>query len=182
MNVPETFFTVSQELKLFGLSALCGAAAGPFYDIFRIFRRLVPHNAILTALEDILFCTGFAFLMEFFASAAALGQLRAYHLIGSLLGFVLYLVTAGRWIMAVTDKLKGFFSRVLKIVFAPVTAVFALLRKKAGGKFVSYSKVIVNNIKKIGLLLQRPSDLVYNKKENTKRKNVKRVVKKTKIT
>ena len=47
MNVPETFFTVSEELVLFGLSCLAGAVIGVFYDIFRVIRIIFPHNDIL---------------------------------------------------------------------------------------------------------------------------------------
>ena len=47
MNVPETFFTVHEELILFGLSCLFGAALGVCYDVFRSLRLIVPHNFVL---------------------------------------------------------------------------------------------------------------------------------------
>ena len=53
MNMPETFFTVNEELRLFGLSCLMGAVVGAAYDVLRVFRIIAPHNGVLTALEDI---------------------------------------------------------------------------------------------------------------------------------
>ena len=58
MNVPETFFTVSEELVLFGLSCLAGAVIGVFYDIFRVIRIIFPHNDVLILIEDIIFLVG----------------------------------------------------------------------------------------------------------------------------
>ena len=55
MNVPETFFSVNEELRLFGLSCLFGAAFGVAYDLFRTVRLLLPHNGAMVAAEDIAF-------------------------------------------------------------------------------------------------------------------------------
>ncbi len=54
MRVPETFFSVSEELVLFGISCLAGAVIGVFYDVFRVIRIIFPHNAVLVTIEDII--------------------------------------------------------------------------------------------------------------------------------
>ena len=58
MNVPETFFTVREELWLFGLSCLSGAVMGLCYDVLRALRQAVPHPGWAVAAEDIIFVTG----------------------------------------------------------------------------------------------------------------------------
>ena len=62
----ESFFTASEQLRLFVLSCLFGIPAGILYDVFRVLRMLVRHNKIAVAAEDILFfCTYAVFVMSF---------------------------------------------------------------------------------------------------------------------
>ena len=77
MNVPETFFTVHEELILFGLSCLFGAALGVCYDVFRALRLIVPHNFVLVMAEDIVFFIGYCIFLSAFTAAAARGE-RCY--------------------------------------------------------------------------------------------------------
>ena len=53
MNIPETFFSVNDELVLFGMSCIMGAVFGVLYDVFRINRIVFAHTGFLTAIEDI---------------------------------------------------------------------------------------------------------------------------------
>ena len=53
MTIPETYFTVSEELRLFGISCLLGAVVGVAYDVLRVLRLMLPHNSFLVAAEDV---------------------------------------------------------------------------------------------------------------------------------
>ena len=55
MNVPDTFFSLHEELVLFFLSVIFGAVIGVAYDVLRVFRLVFPHNTLLTAIEDLVF-------------------------------------------------------------------------------------------------------------------------------
>ena len=62
-RVSEGIFT---EAVFLGISVLVGMGLFLLYDIFRIFRRIVPHGAIWIGVEDFcywLLCTAAVFLM-----------------------------------------------------------------------------------------------------------------------
>ena len=59
-------FSVTHEAFVFVCSALCGSALFFVYDLFRIFRRLVPHGEVWIGVEDFfywLLCTAAVFLL-----------------------------------------------------------------------------------------------------------------------
>lgn len=178
MTVPETYFTVSEELRLFGLSCLLGAVVGAAYDVLRVIRMTLPHNSFLVAAEDIGFLGLYAVALTAFSNAAARGEMRLYFAVGSVLGFTLYFFTIGRTITATLRKLFSVVGAVFKLILRPVRAVFTLLCKKAKFKFVGNLQIIVKPLKKIKIVLLNRRLLLYNKMANKKRKNVKSVAEK----
>lgn len=178
MNVPETFFSVHEELILFGFSVLSGAVIGVAYDAIRAVRLLFPHNTLLTSLEDLIFLCGCGLFFMIFSSSAARGVFRMYYIIGGTVGFVLYFFTVGSVVVNTIRKLVRIITSVMSFIFRPLGKFFALISKKAKVKFVGCSKKIVIKIKKIKMLLLKHDLLMYNSKENIKRKNVKNVARK----
>lgn len=166
MNIPETFFSVSEELRLFGLSCLAGAAFGLVWELLRTLRVLLPHNSFLTAAEDIAFFMLYSVFMMCFTTAAARGEFRVYYIIAGSTGFLLYILTVGSIISAAVRKICFSVGMAFAVVFAPIIKAFVLLGKKAALKFVGISEIIVQKFKKIGLLLLYPARLMYNRKEN----------------
>lgn len=178
MSVPETFFSVSEELRLFGLSCAFGAAFGLLFDLFRTARIIFRHNVPLVLIEDVAFLIIYGTFLSAFASAAARGELRFYFALGNLLGFLLYLATVGNLVSTAMKKLFFALKKLLSVIFSPIRRCYVFLHKKAAFKFVGYSKIMVNQFKKSKILLQKSGCLLYNKKENNKRKNVTRIGKK----
>ncbi|NLT10140.1 MAG: hypothetical protein GXY08_11655 [Ruminococcus sp.] len=179
MSVPETFFSVNEELRLFWLSCLYGAAFGLVFELFRTARLLFRHNALLVMIEDLAFCAIYCIFLSSFASAAARGELRLYFPIGNILGFTLYLATVGSLVSAAMKKLFFAVKKLLDLLFYPFRHCYVFLRRKAEPKFVGCSKVIVSYFKKMKILLQKSRCLMYNKKVNNKRRNVTNVGKKS---
>lgn len=173
MNVPESFFTVHEQLVLFGLSCVFGAVLGICYDVFRTLRIVLPHNSWLVAAEDIIFMLGYGIFLSVFVSAVARGEFRFYYVIGNLIGFILYLITAGTAVVAAVRKLFSFIKLILSVIMRPFRSVYVFLCRKYRLKFVGSSKNSVRNIKKIKLLLQKHNNMLYNKKENKNRRRVK---------
>ena len=172
--VPDTYFTISEELRLLGLSVILGAVMGTVFDILRAARYLLPSGTILTALGDILFFAAYTTAFGAFTASCTRGELHFCYLIGSISGFVLYHVTAGEIVMRTIKKIAAFFRSALMILLNPLRKAFVLFNQYAMPKFVGYSKVIVKHIKKIVLLLMNPLLLLYNNCESEMRKNVSR--------
>lgn len=139
MNVPETFFSVGEELWLFLLSCIFGAVFGVYYDIFRTLRMAVPHHSFFVVLEDVVFLGTYAVFLSAFASAAARGELRAYFALGGILGFTLYYFTVGKFVIRLMQKITG----IIKWIFAVAVKPF----KAIGGKFVGIAQSIVKKNK-----------------------------------
>ncbi|MBR6385774.1 MAG: spore cortex biosynthesis protein YabQ [Ruminococcus sp.] len=172
MNVPETFFTVSEELVLFGLSCLAGAVIGVFYDIFRVIRIIFPHNDILILIEDIIFLVGYVIFFMAFSSVSVRGEMRGYYILGNIIGFVIYFFTVGSAVTGAVRKLFLLLKKIFIFIASPFRAVFAFICKKLSVKFVGNSKIFAKCFKKSNLLLLKPYCLLYNKMENSERKNV----------
>ncbi len=180
MNVPETFFSVSEEIVLFGLSCAFGIIIGVCYDVFRTARILFPHNTVLVVIEDVVFMAGYAVFLSSFSSTAARGELRFYYVIGNALGFIVYFFTLGSVVIGTMKKIYFTVRKVTEIILKPFKSVYVLLYAKADNKFVGNSENSVKRNKKTSFLLLNKTDLLYNKKENKKRKNVKNVAEKIK--
>lgn len=77
----------------------CGICTAVFFDFFRLFRRLVHHSSMATALEDIIFwsITGIAVfrLLILFQS----GRLRIFLPAAFLLGSRLWLISFSRLLL-----------------------------------------------------------------------------------
>lgn len=179
MNVPETFFSVSEEIFLFGLSCVFGVIIGVCYDVFRTARILFPHNTVLVVIEDVVFMAGYAVFLSSFASVCARGELRFYYVVGNALGFTVYFFTLGSVVIGTMKKIYFAVRKVLEVIFRPFRSVYVILQEKSDN-FVGNSKNSVKRNKKYSFLLLNNIHLLYNKKENKKRKNVNSVAEKDK--
>lgn len=90
----ESFFTVSEQLNLFFICILFGIPLGLLYDVFRILRIILPHNALATAAEDVLFFIIYSVFIMLFTYTAARSEFRMYFIFGNLAGFFIYYFTA----------------------------------------------------------------------------------------
>lgn len=178
MNVPETFFSVEEELFLFLTSCLCGAFIGAYYDVFRAFRLLVPHKSAFIIIEDLIFLGSYAIFLSAFANVAARGELRVYYIIGNVLGATLYFFTVGTFVIRTVGKLLTALKKIAAVILIPIKSLYVLLYRKAAAKFVGSSKIFVKLYKKLKILLQRKHVMLYNKMESKIRRNVKKVGKK----
>ncbi len=146
MIVPETFFTISEELWLFFLSCAAGAVFGVYYDVFRTLRLTVPHHGFFIFLEDVIFLASYALFLSAFASAEARGELRAYYAFGGILGFILYYFTIGRFVMRFMKKIVGITKIFIAAIVKPAKFIM--------GKFVGITKIIVKSNKNTSHPLQ----------------------------
>lgn len=127
--------SVSEQLCVFALAALMGAALGVLYDVFKVMRLVGLNSRVLIFLEDILFfaistVTVFSFYMQITD-----GKFRVYPLIAAALGFLVYFLTVEKLIFFVIKKLYSALSSFFGFVYKK-TVLFAFKKLKVLAKFV----------------------------------------------
>ncbi len=177
----ESFFTASQQLKLFVLSCAFGIPIGIFFDIFRAIRIIFPHGKFIVALEDILFFISYAVFLMCFTITAARSEFRFYFCAGNLLGFIIYYFTVGNTVVAIFKKIVTVFKKGIYIVLRPINTKIVLLHEKNKNFIVKRFKNMPVRKKNTKTPLIVRCNLLYNKKNNRKnnRKNVKSIEKQT---
>ena len=113
------------------------------YDIFRIFRRVCPHNGFAVSLEDILFWIFCAISVFYLMHTQSNGTLRWFAVLGAMAGMLLYKKTLSdvlvKGISAVLSRVIGFLGKVLHILGTPFRFLGEKSKKagkraKEGGK------------------------------------------------
>ncbi len=120
---------IYDELRLFGICFLLGMALGFLYDLFRIFRLLVPHKSIFVDMEDLLYwvltaCFVFQTLFRFNE-----GKLRGYAFLGMFLGVVVYTLTIRRLLLFVVGKILPLWKKGWSMLKRPFKGVTGYIRK-----------------------------------------------------
>ena len=137
---------VGNQAYIFMAFSIVGVAIGLLFDIFRILRKTIKTNDIVTYLEDILFwiLTGIiiVFSMYYFCD----GQLRFFMVIGIIQGTVIYILTISRYVIKVSVFIISLVKRIIiypfviiykfvkKIIFRPIFIICINFRKKFNKK------------------------------------------------
>ena len=147
MQVSET---IGNEAVFFMVSMLCGMGLVFTYDLFRIFRRLVPHGNIWIGVEDVcywLFCTVAVFLLLYQRND---GMMRAFCFLGIALGGVIYAFLLSRFVLKICVKILGTIMKFLGKVLGVASKPFVKIGKKIFTFLVKQLKKLYKAIK-IGL-------------------------------
>lgn len=166
----DTFFSISQQTALFLLSVVLGAGLGVVYDCFRVFRIIVPRAArsAAVAVQDVIFWLIYGFCVFCYAAALARGQVRLFIVLGSLIGFILYIFTVGnavtRVIRRVVNAVYGVLHKVYSVMIEPFVKILRIICQKISPVFVRNYKNKPKKIRSSKKLLKSAGGLVYNKK------------------
>ena len=155
--------TINQ-LQLFIIFLIDGIIIGVIFDIFRILRKTFKHKDYIIYIQDILFwfITGLILLYSTFVFNA--GELRAFMIVSSVLGFFIYLFTLSKIFIKINVKIilliKKIVIQILRIIAIPIKKLIALFRKL----FMKPVTFLVINLKKTikGVKMSK------NKKNNNK--------------
>jgi spore cortex biosynthesis protein YabQ len=126
LSRPGQGVAVSAGCLTFLYACMLGVALGILYDVFRILRRALPLPAALVAAQDLLFFFLCAFFSFLFLMAQTDGRIRWFVAVGELLGAVLYHLTVGELVMAVSDLIIGAVRWVLGLLWRFVAGVAGL--------------------------------------------------------
>lgn len=120
--------SVSTQCLTFLYACLLGTALGLLYDVFRITRKALPLPAAAVAAQDLLFFFLCAFFSFLFLMAETDGKIRWFIAAGEFLGAVLYHLTAGELVMAVSDVIIGAVRWLLRLVWRVAAGVAGLIK------------------------------------------------------
>lgn len=153
--------SLAKQTYSFFVSVGFGFALGIVYDIFFIIRNTLSKRKWVTLVCDAVFTVSASVLSFLLLLVVTDGQVRAYAIFGELLGFFVYYFSLGVFIVKICEKI----TRVFKAVFSFFKRIL-----------ISVLKVILFPFKKIFSIIAGFCKKIYEKS----RKNVKKVVKKSK--
>lgn len=153
---PTYMFGLSYELLLLFKSVVIGIIFGVVFDALRVVRIIFPHKSWLVFIEDFIFMLFCGFWFFVFSMTSAVGQLRAFLIIGALAGFFLYIFTVGeivrRFITKTRDVIRAFLRRVYYKLYNKVylKAIYPILSKikLKSNKFLSHKVKLRKKSKK----------------------------------
>lgn len=158
--VPETYFTIGEELWLFFYSMIFGVLSGVFYDVFRAIRSVFKHRFFAVFIEDCIFFAIYSLALMCFAAAFSRSQVRAYYALGNLIGFALYHFTLGNIILAVIRKAVYLLKKTCQALWHTVSKI----AQKIAEKIVKNAENVRIGKKMNTNILQNGKAMVYNKK------------------
>lgn len=133
--------------------AISGIIIGIFFDIFRILRKSFKTPDFITYIEDIIFwiVTGMFILFVLFTFEN--GQIRAYNVIGLIIGVILYIFFISKhfikYSVIIITFLKNITYKTIKVIVYPLNIFikpisFIIINVKNITKF---DKKLKNNMK-----------------------------------
>ncbi len=120
---------ITNQAYLFFVFIINGILIGLIFDLFRISRKVIKTNNLMTYIEDFIFwiLTGFIVLYSIFVFNN--GELRLFMFIGIILGVIIYILLMSRYFIEINMKIINTIKSIIKILFKPINFVFAFLRK-----------------------------------------------------
>lgn len=120
---------VTNQALLFLIFIINGILIGLLFDFFRISRRVISTNNIMTYIEDILFwiLTGFIILYSVFIFNN--GEIRLFMFLGIIIGTILYMVFVSSYIIKINIKIINILKKILDIILTPFIFIYKKIRK-----------------------------------------------------
>ncbi|WP_432667504.1 spore cortex biosynthesis protein YabQ [Wukongibacter baidiensis] len=134
---------VYYQLYIFLATFYGGVVIGFMYDVYKIYRTILQPNKIVAIIQDLLFwivISGVAIHVLVYSND---GQLRAYSLLGFMVGALIYNLLLSRIVVKTINK-------VLKTIRGIIHYVYNKIR----GAFIHYIKLLIYPLKKVRKTLE----------------------------
>lgn len=112
---------IVEELQKLGLMIGFGTAMAVIYDVFRILRRIIPHNFVAVSAEDLIFWLCLSIHAFYFILLVNDGEFRLYFILGILLGVFVYRETLSRLIMFITEFIVGKIRKIVRFILKKIS-------------------------------------------------------------
>lgn len=182
---------ITVELQFFLISILWGVIILVVYDLLRILRRIIPHNSLFIALEDLVFwvlSSVFIFAMIYTMNN---GTIRGFSVMGMGIGMVLYHFIVSelfvKWtskaLLLIISPIKMFLAqlkRLIKFVISKMKKVAGYFNKRLK-KITKSVKIVINKHKaRVNEKYKKHKELAKNRAEiRNKKKDINRRNKKS---
>lgn len=154
--------SLASQTRLFLLSLGFGFFAGALYTFFRASRILLGSKKIIYKITDISYLVTLGFLNFLFFLSFNEGEIRFFALFGEVLGFVIYIFTAGITFSLYFEKFFEFTKKILRAVFNTLTKPFRKIRKKICALVKKHLKSRKKSENKSKYPLKVKKGLLYN--------------------
>ncbi len=139
----------ASQIITFFYSLVLGIFFSIFYDVLRAFRIIKQHSKLLVFIEDILYFSFNSIITFIFLIATTNGEVRAYVIIGLILGFILFFITLSKYFL----KIICWIFSIIKIFFMYINSKFYYFSESILNFFKNTLKCLKKVLKSIGELL-----------------------------
>lgn len=137
------------ELRFFTASIIWGMLLIVFYDLLRIFRRVIKHNSFFVAIEDIIYWVTCSILIFRMMYKQNNGIIRGFSILAMLIGMLIFHHAISDFFVNIVSvfihRLFHFIGMILKTIFKPFHFILKKIRKVFLWVF-SKIKKIENNL------------------------------------
>ena len=150
---------ITNQAYTFIIFVIIGFLIGIIFDFFRILRKSIKTNDIVTYFQDITFCiiTGFIVLYAIFYFNN--GEFRIYLFIGILLGCLMYLVTISHYIIKINviilTKIINLCKKIIIIIKIPFKKIFIIINTSKNMSKKEKSNKKIHKILKIKRIFEK---------------------------
>ena len=149
--------TINQ-LQLFIIFLVNGILIGVLFDIFRIIRKTFSHKDFVIYVQDTLFWVFTGIILIYSTFIFNDGQFRIFMLVGTIIGFLIYLYTLSKSFIKINIKIISILKKITKKI------IDLILRKI----FLKPCTFLVINMKKTLKNIKMSKKEKNNKKEKIK--------------
>ena len=146
--------SVSNQTILFLSAVAAGFGIGALYDVFRVFRKILPHPGLFVQFEDIVFWTIATLGVFYLMLDKSFGEIRAFSIFGIIIGVVLYFSTVSVIVMKAATAIIHFVKKIIfKVILAPFRLLARLLKpvlnfaRRKVNKFFTNVKNLLHKLK-----------------------------------
>lgn len=122
--------SLTLELHIFLTSLYGGIILGLVYDLYRTIRYHSKPNKFIAYIQDFLFWIIITYV--FFSTLVKInwGEIRAYIVLGFIIGAIIYSITFSRYIYPVAVKIVGAIKKFIRSTISLISYPFKYIRKK----------------------------------------------------
>ncbi len=144
--------TSNYQTEVFLYSCIFGSILGLYYDFFKIISMLIGKEKIKIFFLDLIYMAISGFFTFIFLLAVNYGNLRFYILAGEAMGWCIYHITLGSFVMYFANALIKFFNILISFIKSHILIPAVCFVKKLFRLIFNPFYILVNKIIKSNLI------------------------------